>query len=767
MMNTFNKIFRASENYLLVIVLLFIFSNNINSMQTDPTENDSLLSDLSESKLANELYNNGMKQYKAGNIDSAIEYLEKATDIDKNFAQAYDLLALAYIEHETVYSRTLAERAIKKAILLNREELLFKLHHGKLMMRQGFRYNAKKRFEWLKKVDSTNTEIYLNLGLLYMNEMEYYKNMVSGNYEDGSILSFIDPNMLNYIFNYQGSEQVKNILSEKNESVGKYTDFGEFVQKEYTNAVIAFSDILKIEPNNKDALHNLSLLSMEVGKFDKFVDYQKKIIENYPDDKDAHLFLGFGHHLQKNDELAYIEYENAKTLMSSDEKAVFEAIEYIVPSDDIKEYQNLASADKSDFEKVFWKQKDPLFLSEYNERVIEHYSRVAYANLKFEVKKKKIPGWKTDRGKIYIRYGVPLEIVRLRPERGTTGKDDLDLTEIWYYDGFSFAFSDEYRSGDFKLGARTRFPGVHYPEIAEAVYKEKPEIYTPRFQGSKFDFGYYVASFRGNNGKSLVEVSYALPVNIFSPKKEKNYMATTVKGGIFFFDDKWNEAEKLVTKEKIILNPQLDSEKNYYIIGMYQLEIEPGEYNFAVEFQEEESKNTGAYRNKLKVDAYPIGELKLSDILLASNIINETKDPKYTKNGKMVIPNPARLLHKNQLMHIYFETYDLMVNPEQKTKFLVEYKITSKSSDNQPVIKRIFSSLGEFIGLNEGKQEITASYEYEGIEPTEKINLSIDMSATRFGLYELSVTVEDLISNKKASKSIQFGIQDAIINYLF
>ena len=159
--------------------------------------------------------------------------------------------------------------------------------------------------------------------------------------------------------------------------------------------------------------------------------------------------------------------------------------------------------------------------------------------------------------------------------------------------------------------------------------------------------------------------------------------------------------------------------------------------------------------------------MKISDILLASNIINEAKDSKYTKNGKMIIPNPAKLLHKNQLMHIYFEIYDLMVNPEQKTKFLVEYKITSKSKDNQPIIKRIFSSLGEFIGLSEGRQEITASYEYEGIKPTENINLSIDLSATNFGLYELSITVQDSFSNKKTSKIIQFGIQNLAINYLF
>ena len=85
---------------------------------------------------------------------------------------------------------------------------------------------------------------------------------------------------------------------------------------------------------------------------------------------------------------------------------------------------------------------------------------------------------------------------------------------------------------------------------------------------------------------------------------------------------------------------------------MEQLKIEPGEYNFAIEFQEEESKNTGTYRDKIKVDSYPFGELNMSDILLASNIIPAEEESKYIKNRLKIIPNPARIFQKNQLMHI-------------------------------------------------------------------------------------------------------------------
>ncbi len=755
------------KSFFLISALLIGFAFNIYGMQSASADKDSL-QQLSVSKLANEFYEKGEAEYKSGNFELAAEFLQKAIDIDDKFAKAYDLLTLVYIDLESVHTRTLAERTIRKAIEIDSKNTLYKLHYGKLMLRQGFRYNARKRFEWLKTIDSTNTELYLNLGLLYMNEMEYYKNMVSGSFSDGSIVSFIDENMLGYIFNYEGTGPVKEYLSERNESIGKYTDFSAFVQKDYANAVIAFSEALELEPDNRDALHNLSLLSLEGGMIDRFIDYQKKILKNNPDDKDTHLFLGFGHYILSDHEISHSEYEKAKSLMESDERAVFESIEYIIPADEVKKYNALASADKSKFKEEFWKPKDPLFLSEYNERILEHYSRIPYANLKFGVKKNKIAGWETDRGKIYIRYGPPNEIARLRAEKaGIGGGRDLDLTEIWYYDGFSFAFEDLYLTGDFRLGARSRFPNIHFPEIAEQIYKEKPDIYIPSFKGDKFDFGYSLVSFRGDNGKSLIEVYHAVPINALTPKREKDYMVATLNGGIFFFDEKWYEVNKKVSKEKINLSLNLKSEMNYYIIGQNQLEIDPGEYNFAIEFQEEVSKNTGTYRDIIYIDSYPFGEFKVSDILLASNILPGDEDSKYTKNGLKIIPNPARLFYKNQLMHIYFEIYNLMINPEQKTKFLVEYKVSAESEDKKPIMSKIISNLGKLVGVKEGRQDITASYEYEGVNPTENINLSIDMSATKFGIYELSITITDLNSNNLTSKSIKFGIQNAPINYLF
>jgi hypothetical protein len=111
--------------------------------------------------------------------------------------------------------------------------------------------------------------------------------------------------------------------------------------------------------------------------------------------------------------------------------------------------------------------------------------------------------------------------------------------------------------------------------------------------------------------------------------------------------------------------------------------------------------------------------------------------------------------------------YNLTVNPEHKTNFMVEYKISAESEEQKPIITKIISNIGQLIGIDEGKQDITASYQYEGVAPNEKINLAIDMSATKFGIYNLSITTTDLNNNNKVSKSIKLGIQNVLINYLF
>ena len=67
------------------------------------------------------------------------------------------------------------------------------------------------------------------------------------------------------------------------------------------------------------------------------------------------------------------------------------------------------------FIEQFWLRRDPTPDSAENEFKEEHYRRIAYANERYA---SGIPGWKTDRGRIYITFGPPDEI-ESHPSGGT------------------------------------------------------------------------------------------------------------------------------------------------------------------------------------------------------------------------------------------------------------------------------------------------------------------------------------------------------------
>jgi len=69
------------------------------------------------------------------------------------------------------------------------------------------------------------------------------------------------------------------------------------------------------------------------------------------------------------------------------------------------------------FIEAFWKQRDPTPSTPINEFNEEHYSRIEYANKMFGRETPK-PGWKTERGKIYIILGKPMST----QGHGTAGK---------------------------------------------------------------------------------------------------------------------------------------------------------------------------------------------------------------------------------------------------------------------------------------------------------------------------------------------------------
>lgn len=93
-----------------------------------------------------------------------------------------------------------------------------------------------------------------------------------------------------------------------------------------------------------------------------------------------------------------------------------EEVGYIISDEERKVFKTLQTDDeRQTFIENFWLRRDPTPDTEENEFREEHYRRIAYANDRFA---SGIPGWKTDRGRIYIEYG-PADEIDSHPSGGT------------------------------------------------------------------------------------------------------------------------------------------------------------------------------------------------------------------------------------------------------------------------------------------------------------------------------------------------------------
>jgi len=104
--------------------------------------------------------------------------------------------------------------------------------------------------------------------------------------------------------------------------------------------------------------------------------------------------------------------ENAKSLKQELSKTykkwLDEDVVYIITDEERKAFKQLSNDEERDqFIEAFWQRRDPTPDTEENEFREEHYRRIEYANEHFAAG---IPGWRTDRGRIYIMYGPPDEI---------------------------------------------------------------------------------------------------------------------------------------------------------------------------------------------------------------------------------------------------------------------------------------------------------------------------------------------------------------------
>ncbi len=136
---------------------------------------------------------------------------------------------------------------------------------------------------------------------------------------------------------------------------------------------------------------------------------------------------------------------------------------YIILDEERDAFKRLSTnEEREQFIEQFWLLRDPTPDTVENETRDEHYRRIAYANERFS---SGIPGWKTDRGRIYIIWGPPDEIeshptggTYQRPYEEGGGSTSTFPFEKWryrYLEGIGsdiiLEFVDPSNSGEYRM----------------------------------------------------------------------------------------------------------------------------------------------------------------------------------------------------------------------------------------------------------------------------------------------------------------------------
>jgi len=175
-----------------------------------------------------------------------------------------------------------------------------------------------------------------------------------------------------------------------------------------------------------------------------------------------------------------------KELESPYKKWLNEDVSYIITQEERDAFKKLQTDDEREqFIEQFWLRRDPTPDTVENEFKEEHYRRIAYANEHFA---SGIPGWKTDRGRIYIMYGAPDDIddhssggSYERPREEGGGETSTFPFQIWRYryiagvgTGVQIEFVDTTMSGEFHM---TMDPSekdalLYTPDAGLTMYEE-------------------------------------------------------------------------------------------------------------------------------------------------------------------------------------------------------------------------------------------------------------------------------------------------------
>ncbi len=325
---------------------------------------------------AERAYREGIKHFEAENLDAALVSFQSAIAQNEKYAPAYVGLGHVYLKQGNLSE---AEKAFKTAVSKNKK-------HAPAYNGLGLVYSRKKNE--------------LRRAIAYFRDA----NRADKKYSEAQY------NLAQTLENYGSSETLKayrNVLKIDPKHPNANYRIGILLDKEgeREKAVQAYRDQLEAKPDHRGARLNLGIDLKLLGQLQEALQHLLKVATVASDfQRRAVLELAQVFQRAKAFEQSARLFESYIKQLSEKEQETYCDLNLVASGPILKEYNDAETLpEKKRVFRIFWSRLDPAPVTEANERLLEHYRRVAYAREFFGTHR--FP-WDA-RGEAYIRYGAP------------------------------------------------------------------------------------------------------------------------------------------------------------------------------------------------------------------------------------------------------------------------------------------------------------------------------------------------------------------------
>jgi len=175
-------------------------------------------------------------------------------------------------------------------------------------------------------------------------------------------------------------------------------------------------------------------------------------------------------------------YYKMERKLDPENKDWLNRVRYIITKDEQHAFLDLPDEEKEEFKEEFWKRRDPDPDTEENEFKLEYEHRLELADELFVSEGK--PGWLTDRGRIFILFGPPMD--RITNPMGSSSQNRCQ--EIWYYGNFPIIFEDSTCTGNYRLVTSLGGRNLNYMHELNMAQASAQQTIVGRVEEFRYDW---------------------------------------------------------------------------------------------------------------------------------------------------------------------------------------------------------------------------------------------------------------------------------------